>query len=331
MVDECGAAGLSVNCGLIGPVRLSPPEFSEAIVSLSGRTASSRLNAAADRRRRMLILRACRTQTGSQPELAIPGELAESAVVDDAGDSAGEGFSLDSVITAPAEMESGEVIFAPARSDRPLARSAERIRDLLDDPAPRTWLFTGDSLGFDVRMAGRSWAEHFGDVIRTRLNRKLDVVLDSTMSDGLLTGLRQDAEWRVLRFQPDVVVITPGLADVSLGPGHREDFRSTLEELVLFLQDEGCMVILSTPPSVFPPAGATIQDVYDLPAYAGLIRDVARKCDIVLADHFARWQVTLRQNGTLGDLLDNSGLRPSRTGHRKLAGHLLRTLGVQLQ
>lgn len=300
-------------------------------MSLSGRTASSRLNAAADRRRRMLILRVGRTQPGAQLEQATPDELTEPVNEEDGGDPAVESFSLESVMTTPATTESGDVIFAPARSARPLARSAERIRDLLDDPVPRTWLFTGDSLGFDVRQAGRSWAEHFGDVIRTRLNRKLDVVLDSTMSDGLLTGLRQDAEWRVLRFQPDVVVITPGLADVSLGPGHREDFRNTLEELVLFLQDEGCMVILSTPPSVSLPAGATIQDVYDLPAYAGLIRDVARKCDIVLADHFARWQVTLRQNGTLGDLLDSSGLKPSRTGHRKLAGHLLRTLGVQLQ
>ncbi|MDA1166546.1 MAG: hypothetical protein O3B13_25910, partial [Planctomycetota bacterium] len=60
----------------------------------------------------------------------------------------------------------------------PLVGDAARIQELLDNVQPRTWVFTGDNLGFDVRQARRGWVEHFSDFIRERLNRTQDIVLN---------------------------------------------------------------------------------------------------------------------------------------------------------
>ncbi|MDA0284885.1 MAG: hypothetical protein O3B86_16180, partial [Planctomycetota bacterium] len=133
----------------------------------------------------------------------------------------------------------------------PLVGDAARIQELLDNVQPRTWVFTGDNLGFDVRQARRGWVEHFSDFIQERLNRTQDMVLNSSIASSTIAGLRKDVEWRVLRFQPDVVLIMPSQEECE-ADGDRNEFRDALCELVDYLHEEGCTVVLGTPPCPAP-------------------------------------------------------------------------------
>lgn len=201
------------------------------------------------------------------------------------------------------------------------ATTEERVRDLLDDPTPRTWVFSGDSLGFGVRHAKRGWVEHFSDLIKGEYGRPHDVILDTSIRDATLEGLKTNLDWRVLRFQPDVVILTTGVSGRSTSPDSIEQVGTMLAEVAGRLDEEGCIVVLCTPPSVvLQPAESIINCVER-------IRATAEQTDSILVDNFQRWLLSDSEK-SLKSLLDSSGERPSKEGHRKLTRQLLRSLNL---
>lgn len=198
----------------------------------------------------------------------------------------------------------------------------DRIRELVDDTTPRTWVFTGDGFGFETRLARRSWIEHFTDVVRSRLARGKDVVLDTTASRSSFASLLRNLDWQVLRFQPDVVVISAGPDDVLRAETSRDSLQAALTELTEFLNDEGCVVILCSPPLA---AGLSRQQAEPL---LDTLRSVAEQCQTVFVDHYAMWQTYQAKTGGQLDLLDSSETVPSAAGHRKLARDLINELGI---
>ena len=195
----------------------------------------------------------------------------------------------------------------------------ERIQEMIEDAMPRTWLFTGDDLGFDARRSKRGCIEFFSDVLKGSLRRRLHVILDTTIGDSRLTTLKRNADWRISRFEPDVVFITPGQRDIALGEHGCERFQTTLEELTAQLQQDGAIVVLCTP----PPLGEDSTEVAS--AYADAIRRTAIECDALLADHWRHWS----KCSYTDQLLDQSGRRPTLAGHQKLARNLLRSIGIR--
>ncbi len=194
------------------------------------------------------------------------------------------------------------------------------VRDMLEDAAPRTWLFTGDTLGFDARKSKRGWVEFFSDAIKVELQRRLDVVLDTSVRDSLVSTLRRNADWRILRFQPDVVFLMLSPREVAAAETGHKRFQIDLTKLVERLEEEGTVAALCTPPTIAGPDDPP----EDLAAYIEIIREVAARTDAILIDHWQHW----RQANSLTGLLDGSPARPNFAGHQKLAGHLLKTLGI---
>ncbi len=194
------------------------------------------------------------------------------------------------------------------------------VRDMLEDAAPRTWLFTGDTLGFDARKSKRGWVEFFSDKIKVDLQRRLDVVLDTAVRDSLVSTLRRNVDWRILRFQPDVVFLMPGPRESIAGEAGMKRFEVDLRKLVERLEEEGTVVGLCTPPSIPGPD----DQFRDLGSYVRLITQVASETDAILIDHWQHWS----QLESPASLLDHTQQRPNFTGHQKLARHLLRTLGI---
>ncbi|NQV26246.1 MAG: hypothetical protein HQ518_17975 [Rhodopirellula sp.] len=205
------------------------------------------------------------------------------------------------------------------------ANDADRILELLDDVQPHTWVFTGDNLSFEVQQARRGWIEHFSDFVHERLDRKQDIILNSSIADSTIDQLLKDVEWRVLRFQPDVVLLMPSAAECAARGDHSE-FQETLHRLVVRLHDEGCTVVLNTPPC---PANADKTETTTLRTAASRIRSVATRNSAVLADHFSYWQASLQKDGASANLHDESGRQPSARGHRELARRLLKSLNVR--
>lgn len=205
------------------------------------------------------------------------------------------------------------------------ADDAARIHELLDDIQPRTWVFTGDNLGFEIQQARRGWIEHFSDFVHERLGRRHDIILNSSLANSTISRLFEDLEWRILRFQPDVVLIIPG-ADECAATGDQEAFQETLRLIVECLHDEGCTVVLCTPPC---PAVANHNLKATLKAATLRIRLVATQTGAVLADNFSHWQAMLNRDGANAKLHDDSGRQPSAKGHRELARRLLKSLNVR--
>lgn len=241
---------------------------------------------------------------------------------------------IDSTEIVPAaEPVNRPINESPSSADEPAAVASptlsandnERIQELLEDVQPRTWVFTGDNLGFQVEQARRGWIEHFSDFIREEAKRKQDIILNSSFAGSTIPHILNDVEWRILRFQPDVVLVMPA-ADECAQHGEADEFHDRLQQLVELLHDEGCTVVLNTPPC---PAGANHSTTKSMKTAASRIRSVAIRTGAVLADHFSHWQAAIQYNGSNANLHAEPEKQPSARGHRELARRLLKSLNIR--
>lgn len=257
------------------------------------------------RRRRMLVIQAAAGRGTPETDSAEFIHTPESGIA-----SSNESSSAASDSTA-----------VPTSS----ANDGERIMELLEDVQPRTWVFTGDNLGFQVEQARRGWIEHYSDFVREKVERKQDIILNSSFADSSIEHILNDVEWRILRFQPDVVLVMPS-AEECARHGEDDEFRDRLQQLVERLHDEGCTVVLNTPPC---PADANHSTTKSMKTAASRVRAVATRTGAVLADHFSHWQATIQHDGSNANLHAESGKQPSARGHRELARRLLKSLNIQ--
>lgn len=200
----------------------------------------------------------------------------------------------------------------------------DQVREYLRGSTPRTWLFVGDCLGFAPHAVRRSYIEYFNDMLRTRLNRVADAVVDITITDSSLLKLRDQMPSRLQRFRPDVVFCMPGLQDVATAVAGRESFELALNDLANITAEQGCQLILATPPLLL---AAEKDEFSDLPAYVDILRQVAQQRGLLLVDHWKYWELA-RETRDVDEWVDVSCTRLLHEGHRRASQLLLRTLGV---
>lgn len=246
----------------------------------------------------------------------------------DVSTPSGQASDETHAVSAPSSVEAG---------DRPSGQTGhsgmaadarvtdtERIQELLDDVQPRIWVFTGDNLGFEVQQARRGWIEHFSDFIHERIGRHHDIILNSSAAESTIARLLQDIDWKILRFQPDVVLIMPSIRECGEN-GDRDEFCDTLLQVVERLHGEGCTVVLSTPPGP-PGCDETLAKAFR--TAVSRIRAVATRSGAVFSDNFSHWQAVMERDGPAARLHDGQG-NPSPRGHRELTRRLLKALNVR--
>lgn len=280
--------------------------FTESETS-AGQVGASRRG----RRRRMLAIRSA----------VEPLSACEDSEIDTLADSELQSEPHNKHRNAQVRQSNAATTTSPPA----FANDAERILDLLEDVQPRTWVFAGDNLGFQVEQARRGWIEHFSDFVRERIQRSQDIILNSSFADATVEHLLKDVDWRILRFHPDVVLVMPS-ADECSQFGATDEFRDTLSQLTDRLHEEGCTVVLNTPPC---PANASFSDTKAMKTAASRVRGVASQTGAVIADHFSHWQATLEHDGNNANLHTESGEQPSARGHRELARRLLKSLNIR--
>src|SRR4051794_36538354 len=173
---------------------------------------------------------------------------------------------------------------APTEGDEPGGSAG--IKRLLEGKRALTWVFTGDSIthGALHTLGSRSYPEHFAERVRWELRRMRDVVINTGISGDRTGGLLKDLDWRVLRFQPQVVSVMLGMNDCASGEAGRETFRKNLQAIVKKVVDAGAIPLLNTPNTIYL-KNARNRD--DLPAYADSVREVAAGSKLALVDHYA--------------------------------------------
>ena len=152
----------------------------------------------------------------------------------------------------------------------------DKIQQLLRDKDPVTWVFTGDSItqGAFHTMGWRSYVEHFAERVRFELKRSRDIVINTGISGNRMTGLVPDAEWRVHRFQPQVVSLMMGMNDCVAGPGGRETYRTELTKFYAMVNERKSLLLLHTPnPIVILDPAKELRE-----GFAGVRRHPAQVC-----------------------------------------------------
>lgn len=232
-------------------------------------------------------------------------------------------------VAIAAAQHNQQVSSSPAREPAPLTprssnAAAARIRDMLDDTVSRTWVFAGDNLGYDPSQVKRSYPELISDYVRTKLGRKLDAIIDLTIPESSIHSLRDSVEWRLAKFQPDVVCLMPGLNDFSAGREGVDAFMQSIEDLAEFLEHEGTVMVLCTPPVNLAAEREPHHESY---VYVQAIRNCAAAFGLVLIDHWKYWQAA-QKTQPIQDWATAEGTQLLLEGHKRLARHTLRSLGV---
>jgi hypothetical protein len=201
----------------------------------------------------------------------------------------------------------------------------EKARTILESARPATWVFTGDTVvqGAGQTGAGRTFSEHFGDHLRNKLRRLLDVVVNTGVQNSRADNFLKTLDWRVTRFAPEVVFLMLGSADAAAGPTGRTRFREVLNEIVDALAKTKTALILQTPPTARPDHWT---DPTDLPAYVAIVREVADARDVAGIDHWSLFKDRLAQAETEPDWWSSGGQLPNVRGHVELTRQVVEAL-----
>lgn len=205
----------------------------------------------------------------------------------------------------------------------------ESIHRLLHGEPPLTWVFTGDSIthGALHTMGWRSYVEHFAERVRFELKRSRDIVVNTGISGNRMTHLLADVEWRVHRFQPQVVSLMMGMNDCVAGPSGREQYRAELTRFFAMIKEQNTHLLLHTPnPIVIIDPIKELRK--DLPAYVDILRRFASDNAIPLVDHHQHWQEVRKDVYAMIYVLNDANIHPNQFGHSLLANFMFRKLGI---
>lgn len=208
-----------------------------------------------------------------------------------------------------------------------------RLRALLADETPLTWVFTGDSIthGLVHTQGARAYVEHLHELIRGDMARVQDAVINTAISGWRIVQLLDDFDRRVATWRPQIVTLMVGTNDCSTGgifPIIEPDaFAASITAFVAKVREIGAIPVLMTQPAIDV---ANAPERARIAEFAQAIRAVAGAEQTVLVDQFARFAEhgVGRAGGVAWGLL-NDPFHPGPAGHALLALEYALTVGLR--
>lgn len=189
---------------------------------------------------------------------------------------------------------------------------------------PMTWVATGDSItqGVFHTYGARGWVEHLHERIRWQLDRLTDIVVNTGVSAWRATDVLGAYDHLIGRFAPDVLSVSLGTNDARAGREGLAEFHRAMREIVA--RTDGAQIVLHTPVLTSWTGRAARAE---LPAYCEAVREIAHDTGALLVDHEAHWRARFPDGVDPIPWLDDPA-HPNAVGHRQMADHTLRTLGL---
>ncbi|MCB5168337.1 GDSL-type esterase/lipase family protein [Streptomyces bambusae] len=189
---------------------------------------------------------------------------------------------------------------------------------------PMTWVATGDSITQAVlhTYGARGWVEHLHERIRWQLDRLTDIVVNTGVSAWTATDVLGSYDHLIGRFAPDVLSVSLGTNDARAGRAGLPEFHRSMREIIARTED--ARIVLHTPALTSWTGRAARAE---LPAYCEAVREIAADTGALLVDHEAHWLARFPDGADPIAWLDDPA-HPNATGHRQMADHTLRTLGL---
>ena len=224
---------------------------------------------------------------------------------------------------APAELPSPE----SAGEHNKTLPDYKKLHDLITQKkSPLTWLITGDSIthGCMHTKGGRNYFEHFNELIRWDMGRKNDVMINTGISGDRMPGILKDWNFRVARFEPQIISLNMGMNDCGAGQANLARYKADLKTFVKKARDLKAVVILQVP-SIALPADKNRQTT--LPMYSKAIREVAQEDKVLLVDHPAHFY---HYKKTAQDLKTwmNDNIHPNDKGQIEMFKKMTQDLGL---
>lgn len=205
----------------------------------------------------------------------------------------------------------------------------QQLQEMLHGKAPLVWVFTGDSITQGAKHTNgfRSYPEVFAERIRWEMARARDVVINTAVSGNTSANILQDADWRIAQFRPSVVLLMTGTNDCAtdrlVAPA---GFERNLQALVARVRQLKAIPLLQTP-NIIRSEGPGAPERRALPEYIKIIRAVAERQSVILADHWEYWTAAAASQDVLAHWLKDP-LHPNGTGHLQMARLLFRELEI---
>lgn len=201
----------------------------------------------------------------------------------------------------------------------------ERVTSVLKRQKPATWIFYGDSIthGAVHTFGFRDYPELFAERVRFELGRVQDAVITTAISGDNTRGLLNRFDWRVGRFNPDVVFLMIGMNDCSeLGPIGLDEFTGNLNQLAERILALDAVPVMQTTCPILP--GQAPDRSPHLPVYMEAIRQVAAEKKLPLIDHYAVWE----QNQDKFFYWMSNAIHPNEMGHRAFSRTIFQALDI---
>ncbi|HEY3415237.1 MAG TPA: SGNH/GDSL hydrolase family protein [Armatimonadota bacterium] len=163
-------------------------------------------------------------------------------------------------------------------------------------------------------------------------------VINSGIGGDWITGGLARLERDVLRFTPQLTIISFGMNDAS-APERLGEFTENLRSMVRQVRATGSRVLLRTPNPIISMAdGTELHEQcingntyrYAVGEYAAAIMQVATEEQVWAVDHYTLWQQSLasRYHGEMCMLMGNC-VHPNANGHRRFFHELAPIFGME--
>ena len=208
-------------------------------------------------------------------------------------------------------------------------KAMDKIRQLLSSEAPVKWVFTGDSITHGVyhTFGHRDYVQIFDERVRSELGRVHDVIIRTAVSGWRTGNIKNEIEWNILRFDPDVVSIMIGMNDAAEGVSSvdlfADNYRAILDTIAARTQ---ALVVLHTPNPTIP--GADPEREPALPLVVERIRQIGSERRLPVIDHWAECRRAWEENPSRVYCWMGDAVHPGVYGHRDFARLLMKELGI---
>lgn len=211
--------------------------------------------------------------------------------------------------------------FRPDQLGFPTARVIAKV---LAQPAPLTWLFTGDTLASLESGAamGGTLISHLMGILRSRGGRHQDSVVSTVQPGCRLANLLEAREARVDRFRPDCVVINCHPLEIEETHQHYDELEWTVRTLTEGNRAQGALTVLNLPIRSAADSFATsVERLIRLEA----LRGSAIESGALVIDHWTDWEANASAEWYLP-----CGRLPSQKGLSRMARLCAAGLGLDV-
>ncbi|MBQ4382925.1 MAG: hypothetical protein II795_00455 [Firmicutes bacterium] len=171
----------------------------------------------------------------------------------------------------------------------------------------------------------------YPEIFRDRLSDLYDStsvsVINAGIAGGNILGMEERLTRDVISHDPDLVILN-GSLNWGVGEEQLAIYTAALERVIKRMKAETDADIVLLTPNMMDPAIATEESVEALEQRVAVIREMAPRLGVCLADAYKVWKDFVGDRFAPGELLANGQNHPTMAGHRVYAEVLLHLLTV---